>query len=451
MQGYLAIAVDSPGWSFEGDSLIERRAEGNHNDWTLVQGGTNTTGYYVWDCIRALDYMATRNDTDMTKIGITGASGGGLATLYTFAADDRYTAAVPVVYMASMELAPDNGCLCNHVPGTCQIGDRSDVLAIQAPKPVFIMGAQNDGEFPPDATLLTVLKATHTWKLFGKPGAVEGRIFAGPHDYNQLMREQMIGFFNKALKGEGDGAPVPQPVIEVIQPEDRQLLVLDPPVADERTMRDLAIESLRASTREVSIEEALAVNGGRKALIKPKVTILEGKERQARIYELEGVKIPALFIKANRVKGRYEPRYLHIQIQDSGKSNAPSMALEADRLIIDPLGIGELSNIDLRYSIYLGQSVSFIAGWQLACIATDSGYEQVTLSSEGPICGQIAMWASILGRFSSVSTLDHQATWEDIFKPGASPNGIQPRANLLGPLSKLISKAPNLTRFKRFK
>ncbi|MEQ1932382.1 MAG: hypothetical protein ABL962_00685, partial [Fimbriimonadaceae bacterium] len=57
LQGYIAIAVDSPGWSFEGDSQIERRAEGSHNDWTLVQGGTNTTGYYVWDCIRALDYM----------------------------------------------------------------------------------------------------------------------------------------------------------------------------------------------------------------------------------------------------------------------------------------------------------------------------------------------------------------------------------------------------------
>ncbi|HWA82511.1 MAG TPA: acetylxylan esterase, partial [Fimbriimonadaceae bacterium] len=88
-QGYIAIAIDSPGWSFEGNNLIERRAEGNHNDWDLVEGGSNTTGYYVWDAIRALDYMATRPDTDMKHIGLTGASGGGLTTLYTFAADER--------------------------------------------------------------------------------------------------------------------------------------------------------------------------------------------------------------------------------------------------------------------------------------------------------------------------------------------------------------------------
>ena len=35
LQGYIAVVVDSPGWSFEGNCLIERRAEGNHNDWFM--------------------------------------------------------------------------------------------------------------------------------------------------------------------------------------------------------------------------------------------------------------------------------------------------------------------------------------------------------------------------------------------------------------------------------
>ncbi|MEQ1935717.1 MAG: hypothetical protein ABL962_17815, partial [Fimbriimonadaceae bacterium] len=389
---------------------------------------------------------ATRNDTDMTKIGITGASGGGLATLYTFAADDRYAAAVPVVYMASMELAPDNGCLCNHVPGTCQIGDRSDVLAIQAPKPVFIMGAQNDGEFPPEATLLTVLKATHTWKLFGKPGDVEGRIFAGPHDYNQLMREQMIGFFNKALKGMGKGSPVPQPPIEAIQPEDRQLLVLDPPATDERTMRDLAMESLRASTKEVSIDEALKVNGGRKPFVEPKLTIQAANGQEFRTYELEGIKIPGIYKRWNNIPGQLLHKTLQIEVTDLGKSSVVLTGQRVDRLVLDPLGIGELANIETRFPVYLGQSVPFIAGWQLACIAGWSRYKYVTLVTDGPISGQAAMWAGMMGNFEYITVKNGLTSWEDVFKPGVSHLSIQPRANLLGSLPNLMKKVGNLTR-----
>src|SRR6185295_20127824 len=33
LHGYLALIVDSPGYSFEGDSLIERRNEGSHFDY----------------------------------------------------------------------------------------------------------------------------------------------------------------------------------------------------------------------------------------------------------------------------------------------------------------------------------------------------------------------------------------------------------------------------------
>ncbi|HRK22193.1 MAG TPA: prolyl oligopeptidase family serine peptidase, partial [Fimbriimonadaceae bacterium] len=260
LQGYLALAIDSPGWSFEGNSPIERRPEGNHNDWKLFFG-TNATGIYVWDVIRGLDYLATRSDVDMSRIGITGASGGGLATLYAFAAEDRFSAAASVVYMSSMELAPDNGCLCNHVPGTSQIGDRSDIAAIQAPKPFLIMGAENDPEFPPDAMRLTGQKMTGTWALFNKPESVQTIIFPGGHDYSQPMREASLGFFNKHLKSIGDGFPVPQPVLTAIPSNDPSLLVLNPPAPNERTMRNLVEEMLAAATHPTSAESLKAVNG----------------------------------------------------------------------------------------------------------------------------------------------------------------------------------------------
>ncbi|MBP1661009.1 MAG: gluconolactonase, partial [Candidatus Aminicenantes bacterium] len=155
LRGYLAFIIDTPGWSYEGDRRIERRSDGTHNDLRYILGSTNATGVYVWDLIRALDYLETRPEADMTRIGLTGASGGGLATLYAFAADKRYTCAASVVYASSNEINPNNGCFCNHVPGALRIGDRADVLGLRAPAPILIIGAEDDGEFPKEGMVLS--------------------------------------------------------------------------------------------------------------------------------------------------------------------------------------------------------------------------------------------------------------------------------------------------------
>src|SRR5262245_32765912 len=176
------MVVDSPGWSFEGDAPIERRWEGTHDDLTLTLSAGSATGIYVWDLMRALDYLETRPEADTRHVGITGTSGGGLATAYAFAADDRFNAAVSVCYACSLELQPNNGCLCNHVPGTLQVGDRADVLAIRAPAPVMLIGATNDAEFPPDAMKLSGEKLRALYAVAGAADNTQCRIFESGHD-----------------------------------------------------------------------------------------------------------------------------------------------------------------------------------------------------------------------------------------------------------------------------
>lgn len=445
LQGYIAIAIDSPGHSFEGDSLIERKAEGDHNDYALVEGGTNATGYYVWDAIRALDYMATRTDTDMQHVGITGASGGGLATLYTFAADDRYKAAVPVVYMSSLELAPDNGCLCNHVPGTCQIGDRSDVIGIQAPKPVYIMGAQNDGEFTPAGMRLTHTKMAEMWGLFGKSGDAQCQIYPGGHDYNQSMRECMIGFFNKYLKGVGDGSPVAEPKLKVFASEDSNLLVLNPPAAGERTMRDLSMEYLDKAASDVSAEAFIRINGGLPE--KTPVNIRElgaGMKRPVAIEVQPGLEIPGILVLPKwKIDG------VQIVIFDSGKMEAeaaapPSKGMAA--LYLDTLGIGELGGVEMRYAVYMGASIPFLDGWQIARAAEAMRRysSNIFLLGKGPIASQAVMSAGLIDpSFASIVGQDCLRNWADVFKEGVSDYAVQPRANLCGSLDHLRSMVKN--------
>ena len=445
LQGYIAIVIDSPGHSFEGENLIERRPEGEHGDYALTEGGTNTTGFYVWDAIRALDYMATRPDTDMTRVGITGASGGGLATLYAFAADDRYRAAVPVVYMSSMEVAPDNGCLCNHVPGTCQIGDRSDVAAIQAPKPVYIMGAQNDGEFTPEGMDLTHRKMEQTWREFGKGADALAQVYAGGHDYSKPMQESMIGFFNKYLRGIGDGSPVPQPPLKTLPSDDRNLLVLDPPAKDERTMRDLSKEYLMQAPSEVSAAEVIKINGGL-----PHSTPLGYQEigtglKRAVIIEVQpGLKVPGILVLP---KGKIHN--LTIVVSDGGKADAQRLVEPKNNsamLYLDTLGVGELSGVEMRYSVYIGASIPFLDGYQIVrgAEAMKRYTNNISVLGRGPIASQAAMYAGLIDpSFTQVTGENCMRSWLDVFTDGTSNYAVQPRANLCGSLNHLRSLIPN--------
>jgi hypothetical protein len=352
--------------------------------------------------------------------------------------------------MASMEQAPDNGCLCNHVPGTLQIGDRSDVIAIAAPKPVLIMGAQEDGEFPAAATVYTHKKMAETWALFGKADDTYVKIFPGGHDYNQGMREASIGFFNRYLKGQGNGAPVPQPPLTVIDPQTHELLVLDPPEPDERTMRNLSQEYLDRAPAHVSAAEAIAVNGGIPAKSELKYHE-EGDERRRTVtFESEsGLVTPGiLFLPVGKPKG------VKIVADDGGKQAAiaarDANAVTDDgyaHLFVDVLGTGELAEIQLRYPTYLGRSVAFMAGWQLvrASEAMRRYGSHIELLGRGALSSQAVMWAGLQSphSFAQIEGTDCLTNWQAVFADSISDAAVQPRAHLCGSLADLRKQVKN--------
>jgi hypothetical protein len=80
-KGYVALAVDSV----------------HVTHWAL---GVCPVGIMTWNNMRALDYLATRPECDMEKVGCTGASGGGQQTMYLMLLEDRIGAAVPAVMVS---------------------------------------------------------------------------------------------------------------------------------------------------------------------------------------------------------------------------------------------------------------------------------------------------------------------------------------------------------------
>ena len=209
LEGFAALIVDSPGGSWDANEVNERKGIGDHNNWFLNLGRC-IQGVYAWDLMRGLDYLETRPEMDCLRVGITGTSGGGTATMYTFAIDDRISCAVPACYATSMEVNPHNGCLCNHVPGAMDFGDRAHILAMRAPAPIMLIGATNDEEFPPEGHKKTFEKLKAIYKSKKKESNVRLELVEGGHDYSRRMREAMVAFFREHLLGEPARTHVPE-------------------------------------------------------------------------------------------------------------------------------------------------------------------------------------------------------------------------------------------------
>ena len=117
--------------------------------WHWLSLGYTPAGVEVWNAIRALDYLETRNEADTTKAAITGISGGGAITWFTAAADDRFQVAAPVLatWAVGPHVAGDvvrENCDCIYFWNSYQL-DLPIVGALIAPRPLKIMNASKDG------------------------------------------------------------------------------------------------------------------------------------------------------------------------------------------------------------------------------------------------------------------------------------------------------------------
>lgn len=182
--------------------------------------GYSTAKYFIWDGIRAIDYLITRAEVDAERIGVTGLSGGGMATAYLAAFDERVKAAAPAAYICGyrrlMEsIGPQDGEQ-NFYHGIKNGVDHADLIEIFAPKPYLIVSTTRDF-FSIQGARETFKEVSIAYRAFGKEENLKMVEDDFGHGYTRKNREAIYKFFQESLKLPGSPEDMD---IELLQSEE---------------------------------------------------------------------------------------------------------------------------------------------------------------------------------------------------------------------------------------
>jgi len=176
--------------------------------------GRNTARFEIWDGIRVIDYLASRDDIDVDRIGCSGNSGGGTQTAYLMALDERIKAAAPSCYICGLfgRLLKQNGAQDaeQNIFGQLALGmDHADYCMMRAPRPTLLLTATGDFFNIEDA-----------WDSFRMAKRLYGRLGYGErmslvetdraHGFTVRLREASVRWMCRWLDGRDEAVFEPE-------------------------------------------------------------------------------------------------------------------------------------------------------------------------------------------------------------------------------------------------
>jgi dienelactone hydrolase len=182
--GVIAFSYDMFAWN-EGTLQVSSEAHSTSLAFTMQ----------TWNSIRVIDFLCSLRNVDATKIGITGASGGGTQSFLAAALDQRIALSVPAVMVSSHFYG---GCPCEsglpiHHLSNAMSTNNVEIAAMLAPKPQLLISIGTDWSCNTLSVEFPYLQAVYS--LYDKKDAVENVYFADEvHDYGPSKRNAMYYF-----------------------------------------------------------------------------------------------------------------------------------------------------------------------------------------------------------------------------------------------------------------
>ena len=207
--GYVVLAIDPAGqgerYQFKGvanASGIDGFCTREHN---MIGKQLNLCGDYfgTWrahDALSGLDYLLSRPEVDINRVGVTGNSGGGTMTTFVQALDYRFTMAAPSCYVTSWKRNIENELPADVEqipPGILEAGcEMGDFILAFAPRPVILLGQKKDF-FDPRGLRETYEQCRKVYALLGAAENIRMAIGPDPHGYSETNRKNMYSFFGE--------------------------------------------------------------------------------------------------------------------------------------------------------------------------------------------------------------------------------------------------------------
>ena len=191
----------------------ERLTDFSHLDKKLGQGAPSTCkhtavlashlggsvlGLRILDTKRLIDYLQSRNEMDVSRLGMMGISGGGMVTFFATALDERVKACVVSGYFCTFRdsILAVGHCSCNYVHDLHQFGEMSDIVGLIAPRPMLVEAGSLDPIFPIRSVKESVCRAREVYNVFGAEGQLQTDYFEGKH---QISGKQAYDFLMEKL------------------------------------------------------------------------------------------------------------------------------------------------------------------------------------------------------------------------------------------------------------
>ena len=315
--GYICIIVDT---------LQLGEIEGIHHGtyrydrWWWLSRGYTPAGVEAWNGIRAIDYLLQRSDVDEKKIGVTGRSGGGGASWYIGALDERVQVIAPVAGVTDMHDQIVNACVAKHCDcmffHNIKHWDFSKLGLLIAPRPLLIANSDRDPLFPLDGVYRVYSQIKGIYGKLELEEHLALNIVGGGHQDIQDIQVPTFRWFNAFLHGHRNTIDARTP--KYFKPE--QLRVYDEIPSDQiNTSVDRIFVRKEATgseigTNDFEINEKRWMHDLDNKIFKswqhlerePKLTLvdsLEQKDISLTIYELQTdrtTKLPLLVLDNDR-------------------------------------------------------------------------------------------------------------------------------------------------------
>jgi len=202
-RGYACLVVDT---------LEQHDNRGDHHglwanrQWHWISLGYCAAGGELWNSMRALDVLTARTEVDPARLGVTGISGGGSASLFLTIADPRIKVLASVAGISTPAYAIRDRFLQGHCDCMYTYNpfgrDVSEFASLLAPRAALLAFARHDPLYIVEEFRGLAERTRRAYRLYGQDEQFSLFEYDGPHDYQPETIAHIQRWFDRHLMND---------------------------------------------------------------------------------------------------------------------------------------------------------------------------------------------------------------------------------------------------------